>query len=190
MKRGEPADFSATMRIYWEDTDAAGIVFYANYLKFFERARTEWLRSLGFGQEALRTDAGIAFVVSETRLRYRRPARLDDVIDVSVAVASAVRPFCTSAIASSPNASSLARAFPTPASASTARSRAHARANEPASWIISLSRCGASSIPAATSMAERPSSVALASPSAASTLAHFASSALRPARVDLCSEAR
>ena len=74
------------MRIYWEDTDAAGIVFYANYLKFFERARTEWLRSLGFGQEALRTDAGIAFVVSETRLRYRRPARLDDVIDVSVAV--------------------------------------------------------------------------------------------------------
>ena len=86
MKRGEPADFSATMRIYWEDTDAAGIVFYANYLKFFERARTEWLRSLGFGQEALRTDAGIAFVVSETRLRYRRPARLDDVIDVSVAV--------------------------------------------------------------------------------------------------------
>ena len=86
MKRGDPVDFSATMRIYWEDTDAAGIVFYANYLKFFERARTEWLRSLGFGQEALRTDAGIAFVVSETRLRYRRPARLDDIIDVSVAV--------------------------------------------------------------------------------------------------------
>ena len=86
MKRADPADFSATMRIYWEDTDAAGIVFYANYLKFFERARTEWLRGLGFGQEALRTEANIAFVVSETRLRYRRPARLDDVIDVSVAV--------------------------------------------------------------------------------------------------------
>ena len=86
MRRRGPADFSATMRIYWEDTDAAGIVFYANYLKFFERARTEWLRSLGFGQEALRRDASIAFVVSETRLRYRRPARLDDVIDVSVAV--------------------------------------------------------------------------------------------------------
>ena len=79
--------FRWPVRIYWEDTDAAGIVFYANYLKFFERARTEWLRSLGFGQEALRTEAGIAFVVSETRLRYRRPARLDDVIDVSVAVA-------------------------------------------------------------------------------------------------------
>jgi acyl-CoA thioester hydrolase len=86
MKRADPADFSARMRIYWEDTDAAGIVFYANYLKFFERARTEWLRGLGFGQEALRTQANIAFIVSETRLRYRRPARLDDVIDVSVAV--------------------------------------------------------------------------------------------------------
>jgi acyl-CoA thioester hydrolase len=79
-------DFSVPMRIYWEDTDAAGIVFYANYLKFFERARTELLRGFGFGQEALRSEAGIAFVVSETRLRYRRPARLDDVVDVSVAV--------------------------------------------------------------------------------------------------------
>jgi acyl-CoA thioester hydrolase len=78
--------FRVAMRIYWEDTDAAGIVFYANYLKFFERARTEWLRSLGFGQESLRNGAGIAFVVSATALRYRRPARLDDVIDVSVAV--------------------------------------------------------------------------------------------------------
>jgi len=78
--------FRVAMRIYWEDTDAAGIVFYANYLKFFERARSEWLRSLGFGQESLRKDAGIAFVVSATALRYRRPARLDDVIDVSVAV--------------------------------------------------------------------------------------------------------
>jgi acyl-CoA thioester hydrolase len=63
MTRAAPAPFSATMRIYWEDTDAAGIVFYANYLKFFERARTEWLRGLGFGQEQLRTGTGIAFVV-------------------------------------------------------------------------------------------------------------------------------
>src|SRR5678815_1874776 len=87
MRRAEnEVAFRVAMRIYWEDTDAAGIVFYANYLKFFERARTEWLRGLGFGQEALRTEAGIAFVVSETRLRYRRPARLDDGIDVSVAV--------------------------------------------------------------------------------------------------------
>ena len=90
-RHAHPGDLAAAfrwpIRVYWEDTDAAGIVFYANYLKFFERARTEWLRGLGFGQEALRTEAGIAFVVSETRLRYRRPARLDDVIDVSVAVA-------------------------------------------------------------------------------------------------------
>ncbi len=86
MRRSDPAAFSMAIRIYWEDTDAAGIVFYANYLKFFERARTEWLRGLGFGQEMLRTGAGIAFVVSATSLRYRRPARLDDVIDVSVAV--------------------------------------------------------------------------------------------------------
>jgi acyl-CoA thioester hydrolase len=74
------------VRVYWEDTDAGGIVFYANYLKFFERARTEWLRSLGFEQERLRADAGIAFVVTETAVRYRRPARLDDVLDVTVRV--------------------------------------------------------------------------------------------------------
>ena len=78
--------FRCAMRVYWEDTDAAGIVFYANYLKFFERARTEWLRGLGFAQETLRRDAGIAFVVSETAVRYRRPARLDDLISVSVDV--------------------------------------------------------------------------------------------------------
>jgi len=80
------ATFRFDLRVYWEDTDAAGIVFYANYLKFFERARSEWLRSLGFAQEALRTEAGIAFVVSETAVRYRRPARLDDVLGVTVDV--------------------------------------------------------------------------------------------------------
>lgn len=77
--------FRVPIRVYWEDTDAAGIVFYANYLRYFERARTEWLRSFGFGQEALRRD-GVAFVVSETTLRYLKPARLDDVVDVSVDV--------------------------------------------------------------------------------------------------------
>jgi len=79
------ATFTVPVRVYWEDTDAAGIVFYANYLKFFERARTEWLRGFGFGQEELRRD-GVAFVVSETTLRYLKPARLDDVVDVSVEV--------------------------------------------------------------------------------------------------------
>lgn len=58
--------------------DAGGIVFYANYLKFFERARTEWLRSLGIGQQALRESTGGMFVVSETAVKYHRPARLDD----------------------------------------------------------------------------------------------------------------
>ena len=70
--------FSLPLRVYWEDTDAGGIVFYANYLKFMERARTEWLRSLGIAQRRLREETGGIFVVSETRLKYHRPARLDD----------------------------------------------------------------------------------------------------------------
>ena len=83
--------FSHSMRVYWEDTDAGGVVFYANYLKFFERARTEWLRSLGFGQQALREQTGAIFVVADTRVQYRRPARLDDVLDVSVELREAGR---------------------------------------------------------------------------------------------------
>jgi acyl-CoA thioester hydrolase len=70
--------FSFPLRVYWEDTDAGGIVFYANYLKFMERARTEWLRSLGISQSRLREETGGIFVVSETQLKYHRPARLDD----------------------------------------------------------------------------------------------------------------
>jgi acyl-CoA thioester hydrolase len=76
--------FRFTLRVYWEDTDAGGVVFYANYLKFFERARTEWLRSFGFAQERLRTDTGTMFVVTDTSLRYLRPARLDDLLEVTV----------------------------------------------------------------------------------------------------------
>ncbi len=76
--------FAFPVRVYWEDTDAGGIVFYANYLKFFERARTEWLRALGVGQQALREATGAMFVVTDTRVRYRAPARLDDLLDVSV----------------------------------------------------------------------------------------------------------
>ena len=60
-------EFSWPVRVYWEDTDAGGIVFYANYLKFFERARTEWLRALGIEQHALRQETGGMFVVSATR---------------------------------------------------------------------------------------------------------------------------
>ena len=83
----EPIEvFRFQVRVYWEDTDAGAVVFYANYLKFFERARTEWLRSLGFGQEAMRQHDGVMFVVAETHLRYLRPARLDDALDITVAV--------------------------------------------------------------------------------------------------------
>ncbi|MBL8336968.1 MAG: tol-pal system-associated acyl-CoA thioesterase [Rhodoferax sp.] len=75
--------FAWPVRVYWEDTDAGGIVFYANYLKYFERARTEWLRSLGIGQQALRAETGGMFVVSETRVLYHRPARLDEQLTVT-----------------------------------------------------------------------------------------------------------
>jgi acyl-CoA thioester hydrolase len=72
------------VRIYWEDTDAGGVVFYANYLKFFERARTEWLRTFGPGQESFRQSGQGMFVVTDTRVRYRSPARLDDQILITV----------------------------------------------------------------------------------------------------------
>jgi acyl-CoA thioester hydrolase len=75
--------FAFPVRVYWEDTDAGGIVFYANYLKFFERARTEWLRSVGVEQSALREATGGMFVVSETSIRYLQPARLDDELVVT-----------------------------------------------------------------------------------------------------------
>ncbi|KNZ32433.1 MAG: hypothetical protein AD742_11800 [Methylibium sp. NZG] len=78
------AAFRWPVRVYWEDTDAGGVVFYANYLKFFERARTEWLRSFGHSQETLRQDTGAIFIVTDTQLKYLRPARLDDAIDVTV----------------------------------------------------------------------------------------------------------
>ncbi len=78
--------FCWPVRVYWEDTDAGGIVFYANYLKFFERARTEWLRSLGVQQQRLREETGGMFVVSGTELRYHRPARLDDLLQVTARV--------------------------------------------------------------------------------------------------------
>jgi len=74
------------IRVYWEDTDAGGIVFYANYLKFFERARTEWLRSLGVEQQRLRDATGGMFVVTGTDLRYHQPARLDDCLQVSTQI--------------------------------------------------------------------------------------------------------
>lgn len=79
--------FSLTVRVYWEDTDAGGVVFYANYLKYFERARTEWLRALGVEQSSLQSNADCLFVVSEVHLRYLASARLDDQLQVTVQVA-------------------------------------------------------------------------------------------------------
>lgn len=73
-----PGEFLFGIRVYYEDTDAGGVVFYANYLKFFERARTEWLRALGFGQSDMASRDGLLFVVAGLDMNYRKPARLDD----------------------------------------------------------------------------------------------------------------
>jgi len=91
MKAPAAGVFSWPVRVYWEDTDAGGIVFYANYLKFFERARTEWLRALGVQQRALRESAGGMFVVGETAVRYLAPARLDDELLVTARLEAAGR---------------------------------------------------------------------------------------------------
>jgi acyl-CoA thioester hydrolase len=70
--------FTWRARVYWEDTDGGGVVYYANYLKFMERARTEWLRTLGHSQSELANQYGYVFAVAEVKVNYRRPARLDD----------------------------------------------------------------------------------------------------------------
>ncbi len=75
-----------TIRIYYEDTDSGGVVYYANYLRFLERARTELLRGLGFEQARLARDAGIAFAVRSLRVDYLKPARLDDLIEVQSSI--------------------------------------------------------------------------------------------------------
>jgi acyl-CoA thioester hydrolase len=79
-----PSVFTWTVRVYYEDTDAGGIVFYANYLKFFERARTEWLRSLDVSQHELVEQHGAIFVVKNASIDYHAPAKLDDVITLTL----------------------------------------------------------------------------------------------------------
>jgi len=81
-----PSVFTWTVRVYYEDTDAGGIVYYANYLKFFERARTEWLRSLGIHQQALLAGEGVAFVVRSAAVDYLASARLDDEIRLTLSI--------------------------------------------------------------------------------------------------------
>ncbi len=78
--------FRWPLRVYYEDTDAGGIVFYANYLKFFERARTEWLRAAGVGQQMLAEQEGRIFVVKSTAIDYHAPAKLDDRLEITVEV--------------------------------------------------------------------------------------------------------
>ena len=78
--------FSLPTRVYWEDTDAGGVVYHARYVAFLERARTEWMRTLGYGQESLRTAHGLVFAVRAMEMDFRAPARLDDVLQVTVAL--------------------------------------------------------------------------------------------------------
>ena len=82
------AEFRFPVRVYWEDTDAGGVVYYASYLKFLERARSEWLRGLGVDQVRLMRDERLQFVVVEANVRYHRPAKFDDQLVVSVTLES------------------------------------------------------------------------------------------------------
>jgi acyl-CoA thioester hydrolase len=81
-----PSPFTWPIRVYYEDTDAGGIVYYANYLKFFERARTEWLRALGVQQQRLLDEEGVAFVVRKASVDYIAAARLDDELQVTLRI--------------------------------------------------------------------------------------------------------
>ena len=78
--------FTVPVRVYYEDTDAGGVVYYANYLKYLERCRSEWLRHLGFDQRALAADPGVVFVVAGVQVEYKRPARYDDHLTVSASI--------------------------------------------------------------------------------------------------------
>jgi acyl-CoA thioester hydrolase len=79
-----PAPFSFPIRVYWEDTDAGGVVYHASYVRFLERARTEWLRAQGVGQQALRDSEDLVLVIRGMSLDFHKPARLDDQLDTSV----------------------------------------------------------------------------------------------------------
>ena len=82
MPFAQSARFVLPLRVYYEDTDAAGVVYYANYLRFLERARTEWLRSLGYEQQRLAQTMDLAFVVRSLACEYLKPARLDQMLNI------------------------------------------------------------------------------------------------------------
>ena len=75
-------EFNWPIRVYYEDTDAAGVVYHSNYLKYMERARTEWLRAIGFSQQVLREKSGNIIVIAELDIKFIKPAKLDDLIEV------------------------------------------------------------------------------------------------------------
>lgn len=77
------AEFTWPVRVYYEDTDSAGVVYHSNYLKYMERARTEWLRALGFSLQRLREEEGMLFVVTDMSIRFQRPARFDEQLNVT-----------------------------------------------------------------------------------------------------------
>jgi len=86
MIEGFPETFSWPVRVYYEDTDSGGVVYYANYLKFMERARTEWLRDSGFEQTSLLNEHGVIFVVRSVAIEYLKSAVFDDLLKVTVRV--------------------------------------------------------------------------------------------------------
>lgn len=84
-------DFTLPIRIYYDDTDAGGVVYYANYLKYYERARSEWLRELGYPQDEMVTTHGVVFAVRSVQIDYLVPARFQDLLDVTVQVETCKR---------------------------------------------------------------------------------------------------
>ncbi len=89
----EDSSFSWSLRVYFEDTDAGGIVYYANFLRFFERCRTEWLRALGVAQMELAERSQLQFVVAQAAVDYLRPARLDDALTITARIGERARTY-------------------------------------------------------------------------------------------------
>jgi len=83
------SEFRWPVRVYYEDTDAGGVVYHTGYIRYFERARTEWLRARGYSQQRLAQEEGVLFTVVDLGIRYRRPARLDDLLEVVTRAAGA-----------------------------------------------------------------------------------------------------
>jgi acyl-CoA thioester hydrolase len=83
---GKAVPFSFPIRVYWEDTDAGGVVYHASYVRFLERARSEYLRDQGIGQQSLRDEEDVLLVIRDMQIDFHKPARLDDVLDVSVVI--------------------------------------------------------------------------------------------------------